>query len=302
METVFGAVDIGGNKIAVGLVTEHGELLDAVQWKSDPSIEAREAILPIAEKLTQMADQHQVKLTKVGCGVTGPVDFHRGILGKNAFFPKWAGNILLTTLIHELHLPVFAENDAIAAAMGEYRWGAGKGSRTFIFVSVGTGIGVSVIIDGKPYRGVDGAHPECGHMVIDMQSNTEPCFCGARGCWEALASGTAMEKRWQKEHGQQLKTKEICELAHSGNQEALKAIEAEGNYLGIGIANLVTLFTPEVITLGGGVMGSYDLFLPYIEEQVARQCGLVPQELVEIKSAQFKERAGLLGAAAILST
>jgi glucokinase len=136
-------------------------------------------------------------------------------------------------------------------------------------------------------------------MVIDMNSSAEPCFCGARGCWESLASGTAMEKRWLEEHGEALKVKAITDLARAGNPAALQAVETEGRYLGVGIANLVTMFTPEVIALGGGVMGSYDLFLPYIETCIEQQCGLVPQELVEIKPAQFKEKAGLLGAAAI---
>jgi len=299
MDAILGAVDIGGNKIAVGLVSEQGELLDATKWETDPELDAVEAILPIAQTLRKMARQHGIELTGVGCGVTGPVDFNRGTLGRNAFLPKWEGNVLMATLIHELHVPVFADNDAIATTMGEYTWGAGKHTRRFVFASFGTGIGVSVVIDDQPYRGVNGAHPECGHMVIDMNATAEPCFCGARGCWESLASGTAMEKRWLAEHSEALKVKDITDRARDGDAAALQAVKTMGSYIGIGVANLVTLFTPEVICLGGGVMGSYDLFLPFIETRIEEQCGLVPHEMVEIRPAQFREKAGLLGAAAI---
>ena len=300
MDAIIGAVDVGGNKIAVGLVTEKGELIDSVQWETDAELDAYAAIVPIADELKQLSRAHDVPLVGVGCAVTGPVDYHRGILGKNAFLPKWEGNVLLSTLIHQLCLPVFADNDAIASAMGEYTWGAGKGARSFIFICVSTGIGVSVIIDGRVYRGVDGAHPECGHHVIDINAKGPACFCGARGCWESLASGTAMERRWREAFPEEpLKAKEICNLAANGVAEAQTMVALEGRYLGVGIANLVTQFVPEVIALGGGVMGSYDMFLPYIEEQIAEQCRLVPQELVEIKPARFRDKAGLLGAAAV---
>lgn len=299
MEAILGAVDVGGNKIAVGLVTESGVLLDSTRWETDPALDAIEAILPIAHTLKEMAAKNHVELTGVGCGVTGPVDFDRGLLGKNAFLPNWEGDVLLSTLIHELHLPVFADNDAIATTMGEYTWGAGKDTRRFVLASFGTGIGVSVMIDDQPYRGVYGAHPEIGHMVIDLQSSADPCFCGARGCWESLASGTAMEKRWLADHGEALKVKEITDRARAGDAAAVQAVETMGHYIGVGVANLVTMFTPEVICLGGGVMGSYDLFLPLIEAQIETQCGLVPHEMVELRPAEFQEKAGLLGAAAI---
>ena len=299
MDAILGAVDIGGNKIAVGLVSESGELLTSMKWETDPALDAREAIIPIADALKKMVEEKHVELIGVGCGVTGPVDFERGSLGKNAFLPNWEGDVLVQTLIHELHLPVFADNDAIATAMGEYLWGAGKDSRRFICATFGTGIGVSFVRENQPYRGVDGSHPEAGHMVIDINSTAEPCFCGARGCWESLASGTAMEKRWLAEHGEALKVKQITDRARAGEPNALKAVEIMGRYIGVGVSNLVTMITPEVICLGGGVMGSYDLFLPYIEEIIAQNCGLVPHHKVKVRPAQFREKAGLLGAAAI---
>jgi glucokinase len=300
MDAILGSVDIGGNKIAVGLVSESGELLTSTRWETDPTIGCCEAIIPIADALKKMAEEKHEELIGVGCGVTGPVDFERGFLGKNAFLPKWEGDVLIQTLIHELHLPVFADNDAIATAMGEYLWGAGKRlTPLHVCATFGTGIGVSFVRDDQPYRGVDGSHPEAGHMVVDVNSTAERCFCGARGCWESLASGTAMEKRWLQEHGEALKVKQITDQARAGNEAALEAVETMGRYIGVGVANLVSIFTPKVICLGGGVMGSYDLFLPYIEEVIAQNCGLVPHQKVQIKPAQFKEKAGLLGAAAI---
>lgn len=299
MDAILGAVDIGGNKIAVGLVTEQGKLLDSTKWETDPTLDGREAIIPIAYALRDMAEKNHVELIGVGCGVTGPVNFEHGTLGKNAFLPNWEGDVLVQTLIHELHLPVFADNDAIATAMGEYLWGAGKDSRRFICATFGTGIGVSFVRENQPYRGVNGSHPEAGHMVIDINSTAEPCFCGARGCWESLASGTAMEKRWLTEHSEAIKVKEITDRARAGDADALEAVAVMGRYIGVGVANLITMITPEVICLGGGVMGSFDLFLPFIEAIVAQNCGLVPHHKVKIRPARFQEKAGLLGAAAI---
>lgn len=108
-----------------------------------------------------------------------------------------------------------------------------------------------------------------------------------------------MEKRWRTEHGEALKVKAITDRARAGDADALDAVAVMGRYVGVGVANLVTQFTPEVVCLGGGVMGSFDLFLPMIQEAVAHNCGLVPHQKVKIKPAQFEEQAGLLGAAAI---
>jgi glucokinase len=198
-----------------------------------------------------------------------------------------------------LGLSVAIENDADAAALGEWAWGAGRGSSNFMLVTVGTGIGVGLVLSGQLYRGVGAAHPEIGHHVIDP---TGPlCFCGAHGCWESLSSGPAME-RWsqtQYPHEKPLTAREICTLAEHGDQHALAAVQRTARFFAIGLANLVTLYIPECIALGGGLMQAYPLFKDEIQSTIQNNCGLVPHEKVRVVPAALGAYSGLIGAARV---
>ena len=140
--------------------------------------------------------------------------------------------------------------------------------------------------------GSRGSHPELGHHVIDPSGPL--CFCGARGCWESLASGPALALR-----GGRATALEVCEAARQGNGETLAAVEQEGAVLGIGLANLVTMFVPDVIALGGGVMQSWDLFTDKITAIIRTSCGLVPYEKTRLLPASLGRDAGLVGAAQV---
>jgi glucokinase len=198
---------------------------------------------------------------------------------------------------------VAMENDADASTLAEAAWGAGKNKKRLIYVTVGTGIGVGLVLDGQLYRGVDGAHPEIGHCVIDASG--PPCLCGFHGCWESLAAGPAMvawmEGNMPKDypHRDHLTAKRICELAQKGDELARQAADREARYLGLGIANLVTLFTPDAIVLGGSVMKSAVLFLEEIRRTVCRCCRYVPYEKAELTLASLGEDANLIGAARV---
>ncbi len=191
------------------------------------------------------------------------------------------------------------ENDADAAALAEAEWGAGRGKRSLICVTVGTGIGAGIVLNGSLYRGVGGAHPEVGHHVID--DSGPRCFCGARGCWEVLARGPAMAERVLRESPARegVTAQEVCEAARAGDPLAAREVEREGRYLGLGIANLITLYVPETIVLAGSVMESLDLFLPVIRRVVSESCGLVPADRVEIAPAALGAATPLVGAAAV---
>jgi len=181
--------------------------------------------------------------------------------------------------------------------------GAAEGKSSVICVTVGTGIGGGIIVDGRLYRGVDQSHPEIGHHVIDPGGPA--CFCGARGCWEVLARGPAMVE-WMTgqapkdyPHLKGLTAKKICELAQQEEPLAVRTVERETYYLGLGLANLVTLFSPEAIVLGGSVMGSAHLFLDGVRATIKRQCGLVPFHRTELTLASLGSDAPLLGAAQV---
>lgn len=300
MITVTGAVDIGGTKIAVAAIATNGTILAKEELPTSPSRGFNAAMVDVGDSLERVRSLCGATFRGIGIGCTGPVDPIRGEICDVEFLPGWAGCNPTTVLGERLEVGVVMENDADAAALGEALWGAGKGRQNQISVTVGTGIGGGILINGALYRGAGGAHPEIGHHVIDSSGPT--CFCGACGCWEVLASGPALMR-----HFIQLKPTDsvphtaasICAAARTGDSAARRAVEIEGQYLGIGLSNLVTLFMPDVIVLSGSVMESADLFLPVIRQIIDRSCGLVPAAAVELVCSSFGRDAPLIGAAAV---
>ncbi len=299
----IGAIDIGGTKIAVGLVSETGQLLIKTSWSTHPNRGPVEGLQQIQNELDNLMKKTAIQISGVGIGCTGPIDPMTSELGVNTFLPGWEGFQLCPSLQRHYQLPVFAENDADAAALGEYYWGCGNGTTRFLYLTISTGIGGGLVIDGKLYRGAELSHPEVGHQVIDPLGPM--CTCGARGCWEAIASGPAMAAWYANQiilkgyTTAPLTAKEICIQAEAGDPLAFQTIEREGLYLGIGIANLVSLFIPDVIALGGGVMQSSHLFLEKIRSVIQTNCNLVPHQKVTIQAVKYQQDAGVIGAAAV---
>jgi glucokinase len=294
---VIGALDIGGTKIAAGVVDEAGRLLARRESPTDAHLGLANGLERMTAMLQQALEQSSGELRGIGIGCTGPVYPLSGRIGKVEFLPGWEDANLASALQEAFGVPVALENDANAAALGEWAWGSGQSASTFILVTVGTGIGAGLVLDGKLYRGVGGSHPELGHHVIDPSG--PPCFCGARGCWESLASGPAMERWAQAQHpqGERRSARQLCAAFLQSDPLAQAAVERTAHYLGVGLANLVTLFSPQVIALGGGLMRGYPLFQPVIEATLRAQCGLVPYEQVKIVPAALGAEAGLVGAA-----
>jgi glucokinase len=258
--------------------------------------------------LRETALEAGVKVTGIGIGSTGPVDPIKGEFGDVDFLPGWRGENPVRDLEPIFNVRAALENDGDAAALGEAGWGAGRNRSRLIYVTVGTGIGGGIILDGQLYRGVDGAHPEVGHQVIDPAG--PQCTCGFRGCWESLATGPAMVAWFERNassdgpqphdlqpHG--ITAKRICELAADGDELARRAVEHESYYLGLGLANLINLFTPDAIVLSGSVMKSAPLFLDRIREVIRSGCRFVPAEKAELMLASLGEDANLIGAARV---
>jgi glucokinase len=294
---MIGALDIGGTKIAAGAVDETGQVLASTTCPTNPATGLDDAVQRMVNMLAQTAHQAGGEISGIGIGCTGPVFPEIGTIGNVEFMPGWEGANLVQILTARTGVSVAIENDADAAALGEWAWGAGKGTQHFLLVTVGTGIGAGLVLDGQLYRGVSSAHPEMGHHVIDP---TGPlCFCGAHGCWESLASGPAMERWAQAQYPRDiaLSARQICELAEQGEPQALTVVQRTARYFALGLANLVTLYLPECIALGGGLMQAYALFKHEIENTIRTNCGLVPHEKVRIIPAALGAQSGLVGAA-----
>jgi glucokinase len=300
---LIAAVDIGGTKIAVGIIDIDGKVLSRLECPTAPERGYREAFKRITEMLQASADTVKAQISGIGIGSTGPVYPLTGEFGDVNFFPNWKGENPVKDLSEFFHVKVAIENDGDAAALGEAGWGAGRNKNKLIYVTVGTGIGTGLLFDGKIYRGVNRSHPEIGHHLLDPSGPV--CVCGFRGCWESLAAGPAMVT-WMERNAPQdyphrgdLTAKKICELARQGDDWAMRAVKNESRYLGFGIANLVTMFVPDVIVLGGSVMKSAALFLEEIRRIITRSCGLVPFDKTELALASLGEDSNLIGAARV---
>ena len=299
---MIGAVDIGGTKIAVGMVDDHGRVLAKTQTPTDPerySVSVEE----VTRMLREMAREAGAEISGIGIGSTGPVDPIRGEFGDVDFLPGWRGKNPVNDLARIFNVRVALENDGDAAALAEAGWGAGRNRKRLIYVTIGTGIGGGMIFDGQLYRGVDGAHPEMGHQVIDLAGPS--CSCGLRGCWEALAAGPAMAALFKAQapadypNRESITARRICELAQRGDAIARKATDQEADYLAIGLANLINLFTPDAIVLSGSVMKSAGLFMDRIRAVIRSGCRFVPAEKTELTLASLGDDTNLIGAARV---
>jgi glucokinase len=299
---MIGAVDIGGTKIAVGVVDDNGKVLSRMEAPTDPN-RYSDAIELIAHMLRKTAQRSGAELSGIGIGSTGPVDPLLGEFGDVDFLPGWRGKSPVKDLAQVFNVRVALENDGDAAALAEAGWGAGRNRSRLIYVTVGTGIGGGIVIDGKLYRGAGGAHPEIGHHVVDPAG--PECTCGFRGCWESLAAGPAMAAWVERNapadyrHRQGITAKRICELAQAGDAIAIQAVEHEAFYLGLGLANLINLFTPDAIVLSGSVMKSAELFLGKIKALISSGCRFVPAEKTELMLASLGDDTNLIGAARV---
>jgi glucokinase len=297
---VIGAVDIGGTKIAVGIVDDSGAVLAKVESPTQGERGYADGLARIVSMLREAARQAGAEISGIGIGSTGWVYPFTGEFGDVDFLPSWKGCNPVKDLGREFKVRVALENDGDAAALGEAAWGAGRGKQRLIYVTVGTGIGGGIILDGQLYRGVDRSHPEVGHHVIDASGPA--CTCGFRGCWEALATGPAMAAWYKSKAGPQANAngfgaKEIFQRSREGDALAREAAERETYYLALGLANLIGLFVPEMIVLGGSVMKS--VALEDLRKVIAQGCRFVPWEKTELALASLGEDANLIGAARV---
>ena len=298
---MIGAVDIGGTKIAAGIADDAGKVLARLETPTEAARVYPDGLRHIVRMLRDAAKQANTELSGIGIGSTGWVYPFTGEFGDVDFLPGWKGCNPVKDLAREFGVLVALENDGDASALGEAAWGAGKGKSRLIYVTVGTGIGGGIILDGQLYRGADRAHPEVGHHVIDASG--PQCTCGFRGCWEALATGPAMAAWFNakaKEDGRNdaaFTAKGIFELAEQGDELAREAVAREALYLGLGLANLINLFMPDRIVMGGSIMKS--MSLEEIRKVIAKGCRFVPFEKTELALASLGEDANLIGAAQV---
>ena len=299
-------VDVGGTKIAAAVVTTEGEILIEVRY---PSAGPKERLLSsIARSVNEVRDGFEVG--GVCLAVPGTVSTVENKIIDAPNLHAIEGIPLKDELEERTGLMTTVENDANAAAWGEYRFGAGSEVSHLIFITLGTGVGGGVISHGVLLRGAQGAGGEMGHITI--QATGPRCGCGNHGCLEALASGTAIARRAREVASEKPDSalgqlaveravlgEDVAKLARQGDEAAISVLHETGVWLGIGFAGFVNIFNPEVIAIGGGAARAGDLILDAARHEVHLRAMSPSRDLVEIKEATLGAEAGVLGAAAL---
>jgi glucokinase len=306
------AVDLGGTNLRVAAVDRTGKIHCHSKQRTPQTGNADEIVRALIDALRACAStvtEQGGAISAVSIVVPGTVDIAEGVVVKVPNLPCLDGFQLCNALGRELGWPVFLENDANAAAIGERWLGAGKGYATLICVTLGTGVGGGIILDGKLWRGVDGSAAEIGHIGVDPFSGVN-CTCGSEGCLEVFASATAVvrmahEARFRHpnsvlHHVGDLTAEQLYQAGRAGDELAIEVFHRMGDYLGVGLASLINLLNPQVIVIGGGLANGWDLFQEHMNKQVSRRAFPVPARRAKIVRAQCGDDAGLIGAARIV--
>ncbi|BCP53417.1 glucokinase [Kaistia sp. 32K] len=305
------AIDLGGTELRAALVTERGDIAAFAATRTD----ARGGPEAVIEQMVGLVEKVRgeapdARPVGLGVGAPGPLDPEAGIVVDAPTLTGWKNVPLVAILGRRLGLPVRLENDANAAALGEWRFGAGQGTQSMVFVTVSTGIGAGVIVDGRLLHGRRGLAGEIGHMAIS--DRPERCACGSTGCFEALASGTALAREAAKlvasgaapglariAGADPVTGRHVAEAARAGDAPALALLNEEARWLGIGLTNLLHLYSPERLILGGGVGSLLPLMRAEIERTI-RQRAMLAFRDIPVVGAKLGSHAGLVGAASLV--
>ena len=289
-------IDIGGTKVAAGVVSAEGHLLGEPAITPTPAQEGPEAICRVALAMARRAAGNHpgTEITAVGAGSGGVFDRSGAVISSTGLLKGWTGTPLAAILSADLGLPAIALNDAQAAAIGEARAGAAAGYRHVLVVAVGTGIGGAFVRQGHLEPGPDGIFASVGHLPLTRAAAT-PCSCGVAGHLEAYASGPAIERAYAAATGQAAHLPEIASRACDGDQAAATVIFEAATALGEGLAAAANLLDPDCIVIGGGVAGLGDaLFDP--ARAAYRAHVLPPGRNIPILPAALGAHAAIVGA------
>jgi len=311
------ALDIGATKTAIGLIDEAGTICHRTKVPSFAALQGTTAVGDsLAESICAFLSETQIELGSIegaGVGFPGVMDSLSGKITSCPNLPILDGVPLGKELTRRLGLPVFVENDVNLIALGEHVAGRGSGIDDLAVIFVGSGIGCGLILDGKLYRGADGAAGEFGHTVIEPDGRE--CTCGGRGCLEMYCSGKALTLEAASILGQVgdegvvvaeqttpswTGAERVIKAAKSGHPAALQAMRRAFYYLGLGITNLVDILNPRLIILGGGIVVGWPEGVDVVRDTVQARARMEARDHLVIERPILGEEAGLIGAAALV--
>lgn len=306
-------IDLGGTKIAAGLVDEKGRLIhkDSIPTgKHRPYQEIVKDMAMLVREIIKDADIDISSVKSVGIGSPGTADDKNGILVYANNLTNFVNVPLRSEMQKYIDLPIILDNDANCAALAESVAGAAKDVKNSVTITLGTGVGSGVVIDGKVYSGFNYSAAEMGHMVIELEG--EPCTCGRKGCWEAYASATGLIEhtiRAAKENPDSLINKLVngdislidaktaFDAAKQGDKTGQAVVDKYIYYLAEGLINVINIFAPEILVIGGGISKEGEYLLKPLREIVYKYVYFKEEPQTEIKAAQMGNDAGIIGAA-----
>ncbi len=295
-------LDIGGTKLAAGVVDEAGVarsfVAESTRAQEGPE-RGLERLFELGRRAVAESGVDWAQVGAVGIGSGGPLDSARGVLIAPPHLPGWLDVPIVARAQEAYGLPVALENDATAAAAGEHRYGAGAGTRHMVYLTISTGVGGGVVIDGRLYRGASGNGGELGHVTVDCDGR--PCRgCGRRGCLEAYVSGTSIAERAREAGMGDLTAGDVAAAARAGDPVAREVWGATTDALVCGLTSIVNLFEPELVVLGGGVVsGTGEQLLGAVRERVRLEAMAPAGKAARIVESALGAQVGVVGAAAI---
>ena len=309
--TVLGG-DLGGTNIRLALFEEDGRVVARASAPTEPwhgVAATMNRIAALASGLIETGRERGTVPKAFGLGVTGPVDVRTGVLSNPFTLEGWPPTDIRAILANALQLGVVVENDANAAALGEW-WASASDKKParLAMVTIGTGIGVGLLVDGVPQRTVAGAHGEAGHHLLDPSG--PPCYCGATGCWESLASGTALGAQakatlWPESptlrdlaggDRERVNARMVFAAEMAGDRLATGLLDSYAGWLGLGLVNLAAFFMPDTVIISGGMASRFDRLRPIIQSILERHSVMVPQGF-SLTVSRLGDDAGMYGAA-----
>ena len=310
-------VDVGGTKVAAGIVDVQGKILTQTRVSMNCRGSAQDGLASVLSAIESLL-AHDAALRKkihcIGICAPGPLDPRTGVIINPPNVPCWRDFPLADEVAKHYSAHVKVDNDANAAGLAEHLWGAGRGFRNIFFATIGTGIGTGIVLDGKIFHGRTGSAAEGGHVSIDL--NGPVCNCGKKGCIEVLASGTAIARRAREklaespQRGAQLlalagddaasvRSEMVGKAADAGDQLSREILDQTLEYLAVWLGNVVDLLEPEVIILGGGAGQMLRSHFNEIQKRMSGWCVNSRCQEIPIVSAHYGENAGIAGGAAL---
>lgn len=302
MKQKFLGIDIGGTNLRGKIISGQGDTLGEGKIRSDASAGISRLMENLAGFIKEFSRQ---EISAIGIGVPGTVDGANGILVQGPNIAETRDFPFAQALLEKIGTatPVFIENDATCAAMGEYRAGAGRGSNSMVMITLGTGFGGGIILDGKLWTGENGFAGELGHMTINPSG--PPCACGSRGCVEAYVSQVAIRRIVRENPKLREKLSDVeesafperlAELAREKDPAAISVWNDFGANLGVAVSILVNILDIRTVVVGGGLSGAWELFIGKATEETERRCISKAARGLQIKRAVLGDDAGVLGA------